>query len=704
MGSDVSGGVEEQVSLVARATLFGRFELADRGGSIIALPNRRARALLAMLCVEPGQPLAREQITGLLWPGRFEAQAKASLRQCLLELSKALEPLEQPLLVVTRDRVALNAAALRTDLSDLEQALVHGDYLLAIRLLEAAGAKKLLGDFKLGEPFADWLAQRQRQAALQLQGLIDQAMAELEQRGDETTRRRLFNAWRVQQYAAVPHAMSLPSDSKTRIAVLPFKSLGSADGPDYFTDGMVDELITTLGQVPQLLVAGRISSFHFRDSPLTPTQIAGELGVTHLIEGSVQRQGEQVRIHVHLIAGDTGFELWGQRFDGTLDSIFRLQEDVAQAVTRALAEALNLDMAAPQVRNMTSSKKAFDLYLQGRSLNARLFGDGVLDKAVELLQQAVAIDPDFAEAWVELAEVHHNISVWTQCLDRNAEALRMAECANKAIVLAPELGYPRALLAIYEWTRNNIVGAMDLVFEAYRREPTHPGVAMRVGSFLLFLGRTRDAAPYVMAAIEQDPVDTRKFGLLMAVHMHRGEFEAAVQVGLRSVDLGWPSIQLGLATAATGQHDLAVEHYQLTKKLVNTMILPPVGSGPMTDEAMDAYWLVAAKGVCSGQEADRLIYHQLLNMMFATLHDKADMAIVAPAIMTGHVELVFNSFELRLTPTNMVWLSNVWIDIEPIRQIWQHPEFIPFAQRIGLAAAWDKYGWPDLLPPPSNSA
>ncbi|QGY79486.1 tetratricopeptide repeat protein [Sphingorhabdus lacus] len=699
MATNADGQVEERATLIARASLFGPFVLADQGGAHITLSNRRARAVLAMLCLEPDQPVAREQLTRLLWPGRFEAQAKASLRQCLLELAKALEPLEQPLLSVSRERVTLTNMRFRTDLADLEAALMAGRYEEAIKLLETIGARRLLDDLNVGDAFADWLEARRKQVSLRLQALVERALDDI---GDTALRKRLLGAWAVRQPSVAPAAMPTPTDSKTRIAVLPFKSLGSGDGPDYFTDGMVDELITTLGQVPQLLVAGRISSFHFRDSPLMPTQIARELGVTHLIEGSVQRQGEQVRIHVHLIAGDTGFELWGQRFDGSLDSIFRLQEDVAQAVTRALADALNLDMAAPLVRTMTGSKKAFDLYLQGRALNARLFGDGVLEKAVELLQQAVAIDPQFAEAWVELAEVHHNISVWTQCLDRNAEALCMAECAHKAIVLAPQLGYPHALLAIYEWTRNNIVGAMDLVFEAYRREPTHPGVAMRVGSFLLFLGRTSDAAPYIMAAIEQDPVDTRKFALLIAVHLHRGEFEAAVQVGQRSVDLGWPSVQLGLAMAATGRHDLAVEQYQLTKKLVNTIILPPVGSGPMTDEAMDAYWLVAAKGVCSGQEADRLTYHQLLNMMFVTLHDKADMAIIAPAIMTGHVELVFNGLGLRLTPANMVWLAMLWMDFDPIRQIWQHPDFIPFAQRIGMADAWAKYGWPDLLPPPSN--
>lgn len=686
-----------------RAQLFGEFRLYAPDKTIVPLANRRARALLAMLCIDSAEPLARDSVAKLLWPGRFEAQAKASLRQCLLDLGRILAAANCDILAVSRDRIRLNPGMVRSDLGDLEQALAVGDLDLLGSLLHQIESRTLVDEMQLGAAFDQWIATRRSATEQRLTISIADTVDRLRRAGNMASADRLRDVWGIRHVPAAA-APSAQLDRRVRIAILPFKAIGVDPGSDYFADGIVDELISTFGQLPQILAAGRTSSFHFRDSPLPLPEVSRALGVSYLIEGSVQRQGDHVRIHTHLIDGTTGFELWGQRFDGTLDSIFALQENVAQAVTQALAKAVNVDIALPHVRNMTASKEAFDLYLQGRSLNARLFGNGVLDKAAALLGQAVAIDPQFAEAWVELAEVHHNISVWTQCLDRNAEALRMAECAHKAIVLAPQLGYPRALLAIYEWTRNNVVGAMDLVFEAYRRQPTHPGVAMRVGSFLLFLGRTSDAAPYVLAAIEQDPVDTRKYALLIAVHMGRGEFEAAVQVGQRSVDLGFPSVQLALALAATGQNNLAVEQYQLTKKLVNTFILPPVGSGPMTDEAMDAYWLVAAKGVCSGQEADRLIYHQLLNMMFATLHDKADMAIIAPSIMTGHVELVFKGLGLSLTPANMVWLAMLWIDIDPVRQIWQHPEFIPFAQRIGMTAAWEKYGWPDILPVPSNRA
>ena len=122
----------------------------------------------------------------------------------------------------------------------------------------------------------------------------------------------------------------------------------------------------------------------------------------------------------------------------------------------------------------------------------------------------------------------------------------------------------------------------------------------------------------------------------------------------------------------------------------------------MTQEAADAYWLVAAKGVCSGQEADRQIYFQVLEMMYATLHDKADMAITGPAIFTGNAELVFKTLGQHISPANMLAFLPLWGDVDPIRQIRQHAEFIPFAQSIGMAAAWDKYGWPDLLPPPTN--
>jgi TolB-like protein len=694
-----SGPFEADASPIARATLFGEFRLTDCNGAEITLANRRARALLAILCLEPNQSLPRDQITRLLWSGRFEAQAKASLRQCLLELSKSLEPLGQPLLVVTRERVAIQSANLQTDLADLEAALTQGRHEEAIRSLDSIGAHRLLNDLNLGDTFSDWLATRREQIVLHLRALVDRAMEELD---DPVLRKRLLNAWAVLQPFAASATVPVSSDSKTRIAVLPFQSLGGADGPDYFTDGMVDELITTLGQVPQLLVAGRTSSFHYRDSELTPAQISRELGVTHLIEGSVQRQGEQIRIHVHLIAGDTGFELWGQRFDGTLGDVFELQERIAQAITIAIGGALGISMRAPVVAGMTHSKEAYDLYLQGRSLNARLFGDGVLTRAAELVEKAVALDPQFAEAWVLLGDIHQRMGIYIVETDMTEASATMADCVRKALAIKSNLGHAYGLLALHEFTQNNIVGSLDLAFKGYEVEPNNPAVSVRLGGLLLFCGLTRRGMELLDKAIDQDPADGRHYMVRSAGQLNLGKIDASIADAQRCVDLGFPSIWLGVAHAAAGNHDIAVDCYQRSRLMLNNSIPPPSGVTPMSPEMMDAYWLVAAKGVCSGVPEDREAYCRTLDFLHATMIEKEHLAITAPAVFMGYADLLFKTIGTRITLQNLACLMSIWVDIDPIRQIWQHPEFIPFAQRIGMADAWDKYGWPDLLPPPRN--
>ena len=688
--------------LAAHATLFGQFQLRTTDGREIAISNRRARAMLAMLCAEAGQPIGRDYLSKLLWPGRFEAHAKASLRQCVLDLGKLLAPLGGDILSVTRSNIALNPGSIRTDLDDLERALARADHATAIEQLTAIGAKPILDQMDFGVPFSQWRDRCGGDAEKRLSGAIAGELAALEQRGDWVTHARLSNAWSARDHGKQPLAAATVPRGRTRVAVLPFQSIGAREGQDYFADGIVDELITNFGQVPQLLVAGRTSSFHFRGSDLPPAQIAAALGVAHLIEGSVQRQGDRVRIHAHLIAGETGFELWGERFDGTLDDVFAFQEQVAQAITAAIGSALGIEMQPPLVPGLTQSIEAYDLYLQGRALSFKLFGNGVLDTAVALLEQAVAIDPEFAEAWLLLGEVHQLIGIYTACLDRPAESARMAASVARALTLKPGLGQAYCLLGLRELTIGNFVGALDLAFKGYGLEPNNPAVAMRLGSYLLFCGRTAEGMRYIEEAIAQDPIDGRKFMLRCSGHLNRGDVAMAIADGQRAVDLGFPSMWLAVASAAAGQHDLAVDQYQQTRLLVNKTIFPPAGTAPMTPEVMDAYWLVAAKGACSGKAEDREAYCRTLDYLHLTMHDNADMAIALPAVFMGYADMFFKTIGRTVSLGNMGCLISLWADIEPIRQICQHPEFIPFAQRIGMAAAWDKYGWPDLMSPPNN--
>jgi TolB-like protein len=686
------------------ASLFGRFQLWAADGSEVVISNRRARALLAMLCLAKNEAIDRDLLSKLLWPGRFEAHAKASLRQCLLDLGKLLAPCGTDILETSRNSVAVRPGSISTDLDALVDALTREDFETATAQLAAIGTKPILDQMNFGDGFDKWLARHSADAEKRLRSEVDKGLGKLEQRGDSESKVQLVSVWSLRHSGVLAAAVSGGSVPKTRIAVLPFQSVGVHQEQHYFADGIVDELITTLGQVPQLLVAGRTSSFHFRGSTLPPAHVAAELGVSHLVEGSVQRQGDRVRIHAHLIAGETGFELWAKRFDGTLDDVFAFQEQVAQAITAAIGGALGIAMQPPLVPGLTRSKEAYDLYLQARALSFRLFGDGALENAVVLLDQVVALDPQFAEAWLLLAEVHQLIAIYTACLDRPAESARMAACVQKALAIKADLGQAYSLMGLHRLIQNDFVGALDLAFKGYGMEPNNPAVAMRLGSYLMFCGRTEAGMKYIEEAIAQDPIDGRKYMLRCTGQLNRGNIAAARADGRRSVDLGFPSMYLAVATAAAGQHDLAVEQYMQTRMLVNKSIFPPAGTTPMTSEVMDAYWLVAAKGVCSGVADDRETYCRTLDYLHMTMHDNGDLAIALPAVLMGYADMLFKTLGQRISPGNMGCLMSIWADIEPTCQIWQHPEFIPFAQRIGMAAAWDKYGWPDLLPPPSNRA
>ncbi len=683
---------------VLSVRLFGTFHLSDQNNTEILVSNRRAKALLAMLCLAPGETIERAQISKLLWPGRFEAQARASLRQCLLALGKLVEPLGGSVLDVSRTRVCLVPGHIISDLDRLEAALEQDRTADACALLMETGAKPLLDQIRFSGAFEQWLEIRRAQIECRIETAVHHALRRLEHVGRDEERTDLLEAWKLRDPDAAHKAAIRRHEGKIRLAVLPFEQIDSVGGRLFLADGVVEELITTLGKVPQLLVTGRTSSSHFRDSELTLPDIAAALDVTHLVEGTVQRHADKVRVHVRLIDGETGFESWGFHYDGSLEDIFVSREHVARAATAGLCEALGVEVAVPQTRSMTDDREAYALYLQGCALTVRAIGEGVLSKAIELLEKALERDPAFAECWTALAEAHVYTAVYTPCLERMAQSEKMAECAHRAIELAPDQGHARSMLAIHKWTQNDIVGAIDLALEAYRLEPKNSDVCVRLGSFLLYIGRSKQALPYIQAAIELDPVHGRNYSMLCAAYLNLGQVDPAIEAGQRMVDLGFPSMWLAAATAASGESEKAVEQYQQTRLLMNSVIFAPAGTAPMAPEMMEAYWTMAAKGLYSGMEEDRLAYCQVLDMLYATLPDRADSTIVLPSIWLGYPEMLFKSLGEQVTPANFFGLMSLWTDTPHTRRIREHPEFMAFARKIGLVAAWEKYGWPDIMP------
>ena len=681
-----------------KAKLFGGFRFFSSCGREIEIGNRRARALLAMLLLEPGEPLARDYICKLLWTGRFEAQARASLRQCLLAINRTFEEFGQPILRTTRTEISIPQGTVLTDLGDLEAALNVGASGAICTRLQDIGAEPLLEQLHFGPEFEAWLDIRRDKIEQRLGTLVQDHLMALAAGDKASEHADVLGAWsgRLPDNRVSTNFTELGAEAS--LAVLPFPQFNLGNVNRVLGEGVVDELITTLGRVPDLLVTGRTSSSQYADTALPLPRIAAELGVTHLIEGSVHFQGEDARIDVRLIDGRSGFEIWSYRHDGSVTDIFALREQIAREVRTGICGALELDEHSTSSRKMTANRDAYSLYLQGRALTHRAIGENLLETAIGLLEQAVGLDPEFAEAWTALAEAHVYKAVYTPCLDRIAESAKMADLARIAIEKDPQQGHARAMLAIHQWTLRNPVRALDLAHEAYALEPDNPDVCIRLGSFLLYIGRTKDAAPYIERALRQDPVHGRNYAILSTLYLNLGDITAAMAAGQRMTDLGFPSMWHAQAIAASGDRDRAVETYRQTRRLMNTVIFPPVGTEPMSNEAMDIYWTIAAKGCLSGKVEDRAFYCQMLDGLHLTMHDPCDPSIAFPAIWMGHSSLVFKIYRKCLHPANMFGLMSLWADIEPIRQIRLNPEFIPFAQEIGLVDAWEKYGWPDLMP------
>lgn len=687
------GTVSEPTAGVLRVTLFGAFSVFMPDGTELTISSRRARMLLAMLCLSPGEALERDYLSKLLWPGRFQAQARASLRQTLLGLDKILAPLADKLLDISHSRVAVDPRRVETDLGSLERVLAEGCVAEACVLLAAIGNRPLLDQIDVGDPFHDWLESRRQHVESRLQIAVDRALAELDKREDATGRKQVAEAWHACGRGSPPLR-----DGKTRIAILPFGQHDAVGGEFFLAEGVVEELSFRLGEVPVLALVGRTSILSVTASGGTLPEMAAALQVSYLIEGEVHRFDERVRVNLRLIDGRSGTEIWSDRYDGTVADAIGSRPIIGAHFITGLSAALGVEMEPTPARRMTTNRDAYALYLQGRALFMKTIGDDVIAKAIERLEQALELDPDFAECWAALAEAHLYSATFTPTLDRQERAEKMAHCARRAIALDPSQGYARVSLAIYEFTRHNAVAALDLAFEAHRLAPNSSEVTIRLGQFLLFLGRSRAALPYIEAAIEQDPVHGRNYVTLCAAHMCLGNFGQAITAGKSLTDLGFPAGPLAVAYAVNGEYERAVEVYYSMRTLFGTWVMPPPGIAMIDDAARDAYFMFGAKGVCSGDPEAREAYCRMLDALHLTMPDPYDISIAYPAIYMGHADLVLKIYGERPNLSNLFGLMFLWSDAPIHRRTVEHPDFMTFAERMGFVAAWEKYGWPDRLP------
>jgi TolB-like protein len=365
----------------------------------------------------------------------------------------------------------------------------------------------------------------------------------------------------------VSQSQALPLPDKPSIAVLPFQNMSGDPEQEYFADGIVEDIITALSRFKALFVIARNSSFTYKGRAIDVKQVGRELGVRYVLEGSVRKAANRVRITGQLIDSSTGGHLWADRFDGGLDDIFNLQDQVTESVVGAIAPAVETAEIARGKRKPTESLDAYALYLRGSARLYQFAGQQANAEALRLFNSAIKLDPDFASAYGRAASLYAFAKGYGWISGTPTEIAEVARLAQRAVELGKDdaialaaggwaLPYvvrdlnvaaaliDRALVLNSNlaeawfcggWAKNWLgepEPAVERFARAMRLSPLDPRVtAMQVGTAHahFFLGRYDEAASWATMALQGNPVLQPRLRIAAATNAMAGRPEQAIR-------------------------------------------------------------------------------------------------------------------------------------------------------------------------------
>jgi TolB-like protein/class 3 adenylate cyclase/Tfp pilus assembly protein PilF len=386
----------------------------------------------------------------------------------------------------------------------------------------------------------------------QLGGKTDFAFNDL----GEHTLKNITQPMRVWGWAKEPAqavgGASLPLPDKPSIAILPFDNLSGQPEETYFSDGITEDIITGLARFRSLFVIARNSSFAFRGKPINLADIGRRLGVSYLLEGSVRRAGERVRISAQLIEAATGSHLWAERYDRSLEDIFAVQDEVAQTIVSTLVGRIEDARLRQAFGGPTDSLAAYDCLLRGLA-HYRGEGDDANQQALEMLEKAVVLDPRYAvarsyRAFVKVAQNGH--------ASAPADVLEAALTEAKfAIELDPlESRCHRILSTIYLY-RREFDHAERHLGRAFELNPNDADALIMKGRLLAFRGRPEESLVWLEAAGRLNPLIIRWYDVHFGIALYslRRFAEAAHAFKQFPLPNSWSSARLAASYAQLGR-------------------------------------------------------------------------------------------------------------------------------------------------------
>ncbi len=327
---------------------------------------------------------------------------------------------------------------------------------------------------------------------------------------------------------------SSATDTRKSIAVLPFVNMSGDTENEYFSDGISEEILNLLVKLPQLRVASRTSSFLFKGKELSIPTVAAELGVDNVLEGSVRRAGNRVRITAQLIDVSTDSHLWSDTYDREMADVFAIQDDIAQSIANALEMTLTPKERRAIQYVATSDAKAYDYYLRGRSYMYSMTRRDY-EHAISMFRQAIELDAKYALAYAGLADAYSHMYRYADGSRNNAEEAKAA--SEKAIALDPDSGEARASRGLalfineeYAEAQNEFQRAIELnpnLFEAY----------YYFGLALTSQGDFEKAVDMYLKAMEVNPADYQSPVFLAQAYASLGRRHDEMKARLASLDL-----------------------------------------------------------------------------------------------------------------------------------------------------------------------
>ena len=468
----------------------------------------------------------------------------------------------------------------------------------------------------------------------------------------------------------------LATESGQSIAVLPFVNMSADADNEYFSDGISEELLNVLAKVSSLHVASRTSAFAYKGKDLPVSEIARALQVDNVLEGSVRKAGNRVRITAQLIDGRSDKHLWSETYERQLDDIFDIQEEISNAIVDALKVALNVNdqQAVSRAQRPTENTQAYELYLQGRYLWRQRKEENIL-AAIDAFKQAIAIDPGFAIAYEALASAYGSLSGWSDVT--GPEALEDAvPYAEKALQLDPKLSEARAIIAEsygvkFQWSE--MVEQYEL---ALRNTPNSPTVLQWYAEIMHNLGYLERALETALRAYEIDPASPVVNNVITYIAVGADEDEIALKHWKIASELGVSGVaNLNITPLffKRGEIDRTIEMF-----------------GVKEDEAP----------LCIRVRKDAGLKSQVLSDYQENGVGRIGRRWTAFCLAyAGDIDAAMDILEPIVVEEDWYTLNDFWNHTEDANALRQSQRFKQMLVKMGLPAYWREHGWPDLCQP-----